>query len=669
MKQRFIWMLAAVMICGLISFTFTSCSNDDNTSESQMTPEKLMPLLEGNWYIDADGNESISALFVELQLNSKDQSMLRFVGYDVENDLFNDFSLPITHKVVAKKDGNYLNMYYDIEALREMFGPEIIGEGDDEGLEPVELKIGNVTGDELTIADYDEETQETATEIFKKGTIDISKLDATPIKEILAYQKEHEGDLLNIYKGENDYLEAPETNEEAVAGSCSQTRAASTTRNYARWMKDIPDAALVRNLCLPSAHDAATMFVYLNNQGSYVDNIKATIFRSMGVSQTLGFSDQFRTGVRVFDLRVRIAHSDFREDVPKHLIDRVCLYHDLLPANYTLEAAIQNITASIYNNLTEGAIIMVSAEGSQLAKTKEEKNATPIFSEGFWTGYGKYVANLLLGSGSGSPIDKAEIWKETMKILKSELADENLLATFTPDMTMADLRGKVMVLCDGVPSGTDYLGMKDKLCLRTTKDKEAVLMSADGQHVVKYIHQNSYEPNGNEKSNQDKYADRKVKEFGEYIQIGHDNTEAWVANDCNGYYWDGPVPNYAVFAQNVYPRMIPLMKKTRTRGIFQQDFIGTSRFGRTDYDVIIAKAKEDWGIVDGNLETKVKSFFTSLFERAYRTFIGILDENKLNFLTMPKLEDALQNPKYYDVYGEALTRSIIENNFSSDDNP
>lgn len=665
-------MLAAVMICSLVSFTFTSCSEDDNTPVSQMTPEQLMPLLDGNWYIDADGNESIGALFVEFQLNSKAQSMLRFVGYDTEEDLYDDISLPVTHKVVAKNDGKYLVMDIDIEALKQMYGADIIDEGDDEGMEPIELKISNVTGDELTVSDYDEETQETATDIFKKGTIDKSMLDARPIKEILAYQKEHAKDLLDIYKGENDYLEAPEVNEEAAAGSRSQTRVASTTRNYESWMKDIPDNTLIRNLCLPSAHDAATMFIYLNNRGGYVDNIKASIFRSMGVSQTFGFSDQFRTGVRVFDLRARIADASGHliENMPKHLIGKVCLYHDMLPANYALASAIQNITASIYNNPTEGAIIMVTAEGSSLALNKEEKNATWFISLDFWKGFGKTFADFLFGSSSISTYDKATTWKEIMKVLKSELADQNLLASFTPDMTMADLRGKVMVLCDGVSSGTDYLGMQDKLCLRTSKDNVSVLMTADGQHVVKYIHQNSYEPNSNEKSNQDKYADRKVKEFGEYVQVGHDNTEAWVANDCNGYYWDGPVPNYAVFAQKVYPRMIPLMKKTRTRGIFQQDFIGTSRFGRTDYDVIIAKTKEDWGIdTKKTISDNILGALKSLAKRVGQALGDLVTKGEFNLLKMPKLVDALQNPKYYDVYGEALTRAIIENNFSSNDNP
>lgn len=472
---------------------------------------------------------------------------------------------------------------------------------------------------------------------------------------------------MDIYKGENDYLEAPDVYGETSAEGRALTRAATPERHYESWMKDIPDNTLIRDLCLPSAHDASTAFIYLNNRGEYIHNIKASIFRSMGVSQTLGFSDQFRKGVRVFDLRVRKADEyGIVKAVPEHLRGKICLYHDMLPANYALESAIQNITASIQNNPTEGAIIMVTAEGSSLALNKDEQNSTWFVSLDFWKGFGKSFADFLFGSSSISTYYKSVTWKETMKVLKTELADQNLLASFRPDMTMADLRGKVMVLCDGVSSGTDYLGMQDKLCLRTSKDNVPVLMTADGQYAVKYLHQNSYEPNGNEKSNQNKYADRKVKEFGEYVKIGHDNNEAWVANDCNGYYWDGPVPNYAVFAQNVYPRLIPLMKQNRTRGIFQQDFIGTSRFGRTDYDVIIAKAKADWGIdTNKNVSDNILSVLKSLIERGARTIQGLIETGKINFLTMPKLEGALKNPPYYNVYGESLTRSIVENNFSS----
>ena len=85
--------------------------------------------------------------------------------------------------------------------------------------------------------------------------------------------------------------------------------------------------------------------------------------------------------------------------------------------------------------------------------------------------------------------------------------------------------------------------------------------------------------------------------------------------------------------------------------------------------MIIDRTKADWGIEDRPLEKNLRGVLTSLMERAVRTLQGFVKTGQFNFLTMPKLEDALKNPNYYNVYGESLTRSIIENNFSSDDNP
>ena len=106
-----------LILCG--TTMVTSCIDRDPAYP--FTPEsKLISMLEGSWYMDADGREDIDALFVEMQLHPYAQSMLRFVGYDFENDLYDDFFFPVTCKVLRAGGGNYLMIDFDLEALKEL---------------------------------------------------------------------------------------------------------------------------------------------------------------------------------------------------------------------------------------------------------------------------------------------------------------------------------------------------------------------------------------------------------------------------------------------------------------------------------------------------------------------------------------------------------------------
>ena len=107
--------------------------------------------------------------------------------------------------------------------------------------------------------------------------------------------------------------------------------------------------------------------------------------------------------------------------------------------------------------------------------------------------------------------------------------------------------------------------------------------------------------------------------------------------------------------------MISHLRVTRTRGIFQQDFVGISRFGRTYYDVIIKSAKEDWHYDDNAsiAENLIKIPINKTIDAIGDWFSG----KGFNAVKMPKTVNALQNPPYFDVYGESLTRTIVDNNF------
>lgn len=123
--------------------------------------------------------------------------------------------------------------------------------------------------------------------------------------------------------------------------------------DYANWMADMPDAALVTTLSIPGTHDSATS-----------EGFKSSLSAISGQTQDLKLDEQFNLGVRALDLRPGLEGNNF-----------YC-WHGVARLNITMEDALKKVTAFLDQHPTEFFIIhLFPGNNSNGATIKDPMNA------------------------------------------------------------------------------------------------------------------------------------------------------------------------------------------------------------------------------------------------------------------------------------------------------
>ena len=150
------------------------------------------------------------------------------------------------------------------------------------------------------------------------------------------------------------------------------------------WISELPDSIPVCELSLPGAHDACT------GEGT-----KFNLART----QELSLQQLWDIGVRVFDFRPRVYKGELH------------IFHGPLPTKISWEEAVDVLFANLKMSPGEFAIVIFQDEGGHKHENREK-------------------------------------WDKLMKdyFLDSLKLPENILADFRPDLTVGDLRGKILFL-------------------------------------------------------------------------------------------------------------------------------------------------------------------------------------------------------------------------------
>jgi len=166
-----------------------------------------------------------------------------------------------------------------------------------------------------------------------------------------------------------------------VAATSVSAQTATPTGGSATWMSSLPDKAFVSQLSLPGSHDAATG--------------EGVAFGTSGFAkvQNLTLDEQWTSGVRVFDLRVKDDDGTLN------------LYHGIAKCDITFPEAMTKITGYVTTYPDEFAIVLLRDES-------DGGGASPWYSD---------VATALESYG-------------------------NLVTSFRSDLTVGEMRGKVLVL-------------------------------------------------------------------------------------------------------------------------------------------------------------------------------------------------------------------------------
>ena len=182
------------------------------------------------------------------------------------------------------------------------------------------------------------------------------------------------------------------TLDEQVIDIAPETRAL-TKASGNNWITALPDNAYASQLSIPGTHDAATG--------------DGTTF-SLGKTQSLTLQEQWNMGIRVFDLRP--GYKKVRKGLFKY-VNELHIYHGIVETRTSFKAAVKVLSDNLAANPGEFAIILMRFE-----------NDSPLYN-------------------------KRDVWNSLMSsfLTSSDFPAERRV-DFRPDLTVGELRGKILVL-------------------------------------------------------------------------------------------------------------------------------------------------------------------------------------------------------------------------------
>ena len=182
------------------------------------------------------------------------------------------------------------------------------------------------------------------------------------------------------------------TLDEQVIDIAPETRAL-TKDSGNNWITALPDNAYASQLSIPGTHDAATG--------------DGTTF-SLGKTQSLTLQEQWNMGIRVFDLRP--GYKKVRKGLFKY-VNELHIYHGIVETRTSFKEAVKVLSDNLAANPGEFAIILMRFE-----------NDSPLYN-------------------------KRDVWNSLMSsfLTSSDFPAERRI-DFRPNLTVGELRGKILVL-------------------------------------------------------------------------------------------------------------------------------------------------------------------------------------------------------------------------------
>lgn len=159
-----------------------------------------------------------------------------------------------------------------------------------------------------------------------------------------------------------------------------------------RWLALLDDDRPISALSMPGTHDAAT------GEGTVL---------SLGVTQSLSMQEQWDMGIRVFDLRPgykKVRKGFFKYENELHI------YHGIVETKVSFDKAIKCLTGNLKANPEEFAIVVMRFE-----------NDSPAYND-------------------------RNVWNGLMKEYLTSRLPEEFKIDYRPDLTLGDVRGKLLIL-------------------------------------------------------------------------------------------------------------------------------------------------------------------------------------------------------------------------------
>lgn len=286
------------------------------------------------------------------------------------------------------------------------------------------------------------------------------------------------------------------------------------------WITPLDDNIYVSQLSIPGTHDAATSSLDVLN---------------LGKAQEYTIQQQLEMGIRCFDLRPTV---NIRNRMGN-------IYHGILDTGVSLGDAFSSFNTFLESNPGEFVIVVLRNE-----------------------------------TGDSNPFSNKS--KEYGELLKTFMDGQGRVTAFKPDITVGEMRGKILALFrDNPPAASSKItnvGWTHSQDCSTNLS----IVGGDGSGIL--CVQDMYssgEMNSGEKRDFKVVKVEVVKKMLDYA--ARFNTEpslknVWMINHCSGY--EG-ANNYCLNAQNVnlpvYNYLVGKDKKVGPTGIMMLDYVGTRR--------------------------------------------------------------------------------------------
>ena len=234
-------------------------------------------------------------------------------------------------------------------------------------------------------------------------------------------------------------------------------------------------------------------------------------------TQIMDISEQWDAGVRFFDLR------------PKLEGGKLKIFHGPANCHISFDEALLILKHKLEENPTEFCIVMTNSAG-----------------------------------GGQTAVDM------TMKQINSVIP-ASMLAVFKADMTVADIRGRILFIHRNTPSaGVDYPGVVTRGWPGNGLSRLARLVSSDGESTVLWA-QDYFTSGGNDK---EAFLNHKWDQVYRLMAPFHD-TEAgiWCINHLSGYTGTGISTNINRCSENINTRLLDYLETHKSPiGIIPMDF-------------------------------------------------------------------------------------------------
>jgi len=602
------WTLCALAMLGGC-LLLGACSDSDDSEGGKTTPEhpayisEVQKQLTGTWCADADGMDELDLMKMNTTFGEDNTMTVELLSYDMESDRIDSTHVPMTYQLLAPANGTATGRAFLVstptddgkEVLTAMLDAQLKAGGETLGRSREEM-LQHITSPDTTLVWIAQDSlflfPSVGSLVDSVDYYDVAIRNLFTAKMIRGRQSlsmatiNEQRNMLSLYQNISEWLENGNGEitensfddfniEDFINGNYTPgavTRSTKTQDFYGhnntllrKWMSQVKDNILVRDMMIPGTHDTATYGMWIPYMWTFARTQEWSITR------------QWDLGIRCFDLRTR------HDGDSKNGMNR--MYHEFMSCYITLEKVMEEVVKKVKENPTEGAILMIKTESNGAGLG----NFLRIFPEYF-------LECMFPGVSFLSP-DPVATMNESCKLVKKHFYDANLLAKFSPDMTMKDLRGKVLVLLQNAPPvHAEDVSYPEVILDYIANWKENGIFDMHDKWLVGTKEQNHWEQNKDKDEEEEGYVARKTNQFREILEwcIENPKSNEWVYNAANGYFWDpwgGArfIPDYASYAMEAYPVFAnDIARLCNVRGIVLMDYVGTPEFKRVSANTLLS---------------------------------------------------------------------------------